>query len=726
MPCRTRRRARAPHNPKITRPNDAWGSKDPLEEQVTRLSHRWPLALALLAAVGAASLAAQEPDSVIRIEPVLVRVLPSTIGMGTPYPVSVIAGAELTRGVAPAFIEDAVRAVPGLQVQNRYNLAVGERLSIRGFGPRSQFGVRGLRVIVDGIPATLPDGQATLDHLDLAGLGRVEVIRGPASAAYGNAAGGVLHFQSLDPALVPQGVTARSAVGSDGLWTLQAHATGTSGETGYRVGVSRMTYDGFRRDPIADDGSVFGGGTRSIFNGTVDFPFAGGEMHVVANAVDLEARNPGSLPRDRVDNEERGAWGFNVISGARKDVQQGQLGATWNRPVGENQVELATWGIRRELFNPIPGRVIDLVRNAGGVRGMMQGTAEMRSGAFGWRVGAEAELQDDDRKNFDNDDGEPAALILDQDERVRALGFFGQGRLDFTEAIAILAGARYDNVRFAVADRYTAGGDPDDSGQRSMAAFSPSIGIVFQPGERAEIFASASKAFETPTTTELANRASGAGGFNPLLEPQESITLEAGFRFGLAEGFSMEATAFTTDLTSGLVPFEVASDPGRTYYRNSGRSEYNGFEISGNGEIFADGSLRLAYTRINARYVSFRPNGEVYSGNRIPGVAPRSLDAVLAYAPRGGFVEVRGLWRDSVPVDDAATTRASPYFLLDVTVGLDGYSLGNTQVSPFVRVDNVADTYYTASVVPNAFGGRFFEPGPGRTFSAGLALTWGY
>ncbi len=700
---------------------------DVLEESVIRLLHRWPQSLALAAALMNAPLAAQEePDTVFRIEPVLVRVLPSTIGMATPYPVSVIAGTELTRGVAPAFIEDVVRAVPGLQVQNRYNLAVGERFSIRGFGARSQFGVRGIRVVVDGIPATLPDGQATLDHLDLAGLGRVEVIRGPSSAAYGNAAGGVLHFQTLDPRLVPQAVTARSTVGSDGLWTVQANATGASGDTGYRVGVSRMTYDGFRTDPIADDGTVYGGGTRSIFNGSVDFPMAGGEMHLVANAVDLDARNPGSLPFDRIENEERGAWGFNIISGARKDVRQGQLGATWNRPVGENVLEMAGWGIRRELDNPIPGRVIDLSRNAGGFRGSLGGTADMRTGSFGWLFGAEAELQYDDRKNFDNDNGAPTDLILDQDERVRAFGIFGQGRLDFSASIAILAGLRYDDVRFTVADRFTAGGDPDDSGSRDMSSFNPSIGLVFKPGDAAEFFASASRAFETPTTTELANQSSGAGGFNPFLEPQTSVTLEVGFRFVPGPRFSLESSVFTTDVTSGLVPFEVPSDPGRIFYRNSGRSEYSGMEVTVDAELFPSATARLAYTRTNARYVSFRPEGVTYSGNRIPGIAPRSIDGVISYAPGLAFFELRGLWRQPIPVDDADTTRAPPFFLMDLSLGLDGYAVGDTRVSPFVRIDNVTGTYYIASVIPNAFGNRYFEPGPGRTFSVGLALGWGY
>ena len=126
-----------------------------------------------------------DPDSVVVLDPILVRVLPSTIGTQAPYPVSVLTGSQLTRATASTFIEEAIRAVPGIQVHNRFNFAVGERIAVRGFGPRSQFGVRGIRVLVDGIPATLPDGQATLDHLDLSSLGRVEALRGRNASLYG-------------------------------------------------------------------------------------------------------------------------------------------------------------------------------------------------------------------------------------------------------------------------------------------------------------------------------------------------------------------------------------------------------------------------------------------------------------------------------------------------------------------------------------------------------------
>jgi iron complex outermembrane recepter protein len=674
----------------------------------------------------ASAVAAQDPDSAVAIEPVLVRVLGSTIGTEAPYPVSVITGPELTRGTASAFIEEALRAVPGVQIHNRFNFAVGERIAIRGFGARSQFGVRGIRVLVDGIPATLPDGQATLDHLDLSGLGRVEVLRGPNAALYGNASGGVLHFRTTDPALVPASVGIRTTVGDFGMLTVQGTATGTAGNTGYRVGYTQLNYDGFRLNPEVDDGSAYGAATRSTFNGTVSLPLGGGTLRVVANGMKLDAENPGSLPQSGLDDGDRAAWGFNVRSGAMKDVKQGQIGASWMGDLGSTTAEFATWGIRRDLFNPIPGRVIDLTRNAGGFRTLFQGSTPLDDNAtFGWGAGFETEIQSDDRMNFRNDAGEPGAVIRDQDERVRGTGVFVQARLDVASDISLLTGLRYDHINFSVTDNLVSGGDPDDSGERSMGALSPSVGVVIAAGDHIEIFGSIGRSFETPTTTELANQPSGAGGFNPDLNPQFGVTLEGGARATIANRFAVEASLFSTNLKDGLVPFEVPADPGSVYFRNAARTDYDGWELSVDGAVAQDLRVRLAYTRVDATYKFYETDDDVFSGNKVPGLAPQRLDGVLIFDRGLGFIEVRGLWQDSVPVDDGGTASSPSYFIADARIGLDGLPLGQFTVAPFVGVANMFDEVYNSSVVPNAFGSRFFEPGPTRTYRVGLGITWG-
>ena len=684
--------------------------------------------LALLAAALAPSPGvSQEPDSVVTLEPVLVRVLSSSIGTRAPYPVSVVGGTELTRGTPSAFIDDALRAVPGVQVQNRFNFSVGERIAVRGFGARSQFGVRGIRVLVDGVPATLPDGQATLDHLDLAGLGRVEVLRGPNAALYGNAAGGVLHFRTADPARTPASATLRATGGSFGLRSIEGRATGTAGELGYRVGYTDLAFDGFRRDPVADDGSVFGQANRRTLNATVSAPLAGGTLRAVANGMDLDAENPGSLPQPTLDEGQRAAWSFNVRSGAFKDVSQGQLGLSWSGAVADTRAQLAAWGIRRELFNPIPGRVIELDRNAGGARALFEGSAATSDRVtFGWGAGVEAEVQSDDRQNFENDGGDPGDLILDQKERVRAAGVFVQGRLDVGRRVSFLTGLRFDHLAFRVDDAFTGGGDPDDSGDRTMSAVSPSGGVVVEVQQGVELYASIGRSFESPTTTELANQPSGAGGFNPDLDPQIGTTLEGGVRANLEERLAVEASVFRTKLDEGLVPFAVPSDPGRTYFRNAGEQTFEGVEIAVDGRPARGVTTRIAYTNVEARYDVFQSGADDFSGNRVPGLAPHRLDGVLLVDRGPGFFELRGLWQDDVPVDDEGTTSSPSYFVADVRVGLEDAAVGRLALAPFVGIANLFDATYNGSVVPNAFGdpGRYFEPGPTRSYRIGLGVTW--
>jgi iron complex outermembrane recepter protein len=691
---------------------------------VTR-AHKILVAFVVLGLFAPSAVTSQEPDSVVTIEPVLVRVLKTTMGSGLPYSVSVATGRELTRASTGVFLEEAVRAVPGIQIQNRFNMAVGERVSIRGHGPRAQFGVRGIRILVDGIPATLPDGQSTIDHLDLAGLGRVEVLRGPSAALYGNAAGGVLHFSTIAPSQSPAEASARVVSGSNGLLNVQGNVSGTTGDVGYRVGVSRMTYDGYRLNPVAGDGSVYGGGTRSVANGSVSLPLGGGTLRLVANGVDLDADNPGSLSQTLLDEGGRSAYRFNVISGTGKEMRQGQAGLSWMGPLRDWSAEIATWGIHRELVSPIPGRVVDVWRNAGGGRALFTREADFSEGTLSFGGGLEGELQRDRRYNFDNNGGAKGDLTLWQIERVANGAVFMQGRMDMRAGVSFLAGIRYDRTRFRSQDKFITVDNPDESGARVMSALSPSAGFVIDAADDFEVFASVSSSFETPTTTELVNRATGEGGFNPDLEPQTGFTVEGGIRGRLSAGASVEVTLFQTELEGELVPFEVPSDPGRTYFQNSGQSLHRGWEIAADTRLAPSVALRVAYTRVNARFETFRTDEDNFSGNRVPGLAPRRLDALLQADIGPAFLEARGLWQDDVPVDNGGAFASPSYFLLDARVGLDQFEAGGLLVSPFAALSNIFDVTYNSSVVVNAFGSRYFEPGPPRTFSLGLGLTFG-
>ncbi len=679
----------------------------------------------LLVSVVAPRAAAQEPPgSIVAIDSVTVNITrgPTRVGR-SPYAVSVLSGRELRLGNSGFSLEEAVQALPGVQIQNRYNYSVGEKVSIRGFGARSQFGVRGVKILVDGIPATLADGQGTLDHLDLGSLGRVEVLRGPSSALYGNGAGGVLSFETRPPPNVGIRQEAKAVVGENGLFRFQSTTSGTTGVTGYIVSVSTLAYDGFRTHP-STPGALYGLTDRVTINTQVSSPVGTGTLKVTANYFDLSSENPGQLPQSFLDEGNLQAWGFNVAQNTRKDVRQGQLGASWTGSIGSINSQFVGWGLFRELDNPIPPRVVDLSRTAWGARALFFTDAAERPGEVQWLGGFDADFQRDDRLNFDNEGGERGTLTLDQFETVRAIGVFLQTRGRLTERLSVVGALRYDRFRFAVDDALITNGNPDDSGDRIMSALSPSLGLHIRLSESFSIYGNLGTAIMTPTTTELANRPSGQGGFNPGLDPVRSITFEVGARGVASDRVGYEVAAFYTALDDELIAFEDPVQEGRTFFRNAGSSRYAGVEAALRTTLAGGVSGRVAYTYVAAVFDEFRVDGDVFDDNRIPGLAPHRLDALLRVSRRSWYGEIRGDYVDRVPVDNGNSAFADSYGLIDLRTGLDRFRLGRLAVSPFGGVTNLFDTEYSASVSVNAFGGRFFEPGPGRAFYIGLGAAY--
>ncbi|MFV2007372.1 MAG: TonB-dependent receptor family protein [Longimicrobiales bacterium] len=679
----------------------------------------------LLASFGARQVAAQEPPgAIIAIDSVTVNITrgPTRVAR-SPYAVSVLVGRELQVGNSGASLEEALQALPGVQIQNRYNYSVGEKVSIRGFGARSQFGVRGVKILVDGIPATLADGQGTLDHLDVGSIGRVEVLRGPSSALYGNGAGGVLSFETRPPPTVGFRQEARAVAGENGLFRFQATTSGRSRGTGYFVNVSTLDYDGFRTDPNTP-GALFGHTDRLTVNAQVSSQAGSGTLKVTANYVDLNSENPGQLPESFLDDGNLQAWGFNVAQNTRKAMRQGQLGASWSGTIGNLNSQLVGWGLFRTLDNPIPPRVVDLARTAWGARALFFTDAAERPGQVQWLGGFDADFQRDDRLNFDNERGRRGTLTLEQFETVRAVGVFLQTRGRLTERLSVVGALRYDRFRFAVDDGLVAPGDPDDSGDRVMSALSPSLGLHVQLSESFSVYGNVSTAITTPTTTELANQPSGRGGFNPTLDPVRSTTFEIGARGVVGDRVGYEVAAFSTALDDELIAFEDPVQEGRTFFRNAGSSRYAGLEAALRTTLAGGVSGRVAYTYVAAEFDEFRVDGDVFDGNRIPGLAPHRLDALLRVSRGSWYGEIRGDYVDRVPVDNGNSAFADSYGLIDLRTGLDRLRLGRLEISPFGGVTNLFDKAYSASVSVNAFGGRFFEPGPGRAVYVGLEAAY--
>jgi iron complex outermembrane receptor protein len=673
-----------------------------------------PISVLLFWCGGLSSLSGQEPlpaDSAtpLALPGVTVTILRTPLPLArTPYAVSVVSGDAVAGGRPGLALDEALRAVPGVQIDNRYNYALGERISIRGFGARAQFGVRGVRVLVDGIPATFPDGQTSLSHLDMGFLSRVEVVRGPASSIYGSSAGGVIQLSTVEPAPGERIRMAGVTAGSHDLLRGEAAVGATDARGAYLVRVSHQGYGGERDHSTA----------RNLrLHATGRYATGIGDLRVSASAVDYDADNPGSLSAELLAEDRTQAFRNNVLQGTGEEGRQGQVGVSLRRQAGPGELEVALYGIAREVLNPIPASIIDLERAVGGGRAIFQAAGTRGSLA----LGVEGAVQRDDRRNFANDGGESGSLTLDQRESVDDVGLFAQATVRPLAPLTLLAGLRFDWYRFSADDRFVEG-DPDDSGSIRMSHASPSIGAALELDKAASVYANLATAFETPTTTELANRPDGSGGFNPELEPQEILSLEAGLRGGIRFA-SYELAGYTAEVTNALIPFEVAEMPDRQFFRNAGSARHRGVEAALATTLLTPLSARLAYTFTDARFLSYETDDAVLDGNRVPGISPHRADLVLTLSAGRPFLAVDTRYSSRTPVDDANSAHSPSYFVTDLRLGARGVPFGGATLEPVIGLSNLFDAEYNSSVVVNAFGRRYFEPAPGRAVHVGLRVA---
>jgi iron complex outermembrane receptor protein len=671
-----------------------------------------------------------DTTSPVPLAPLVVMVLRSSLDLArVPAAVTVVDASAAARSGPGLGLDDALRAIPGLQVDNRYNYALGERVAIRGFGARTQFGVRGIRVLVDGIPATLPDGQTALDHVDLAGIGRAEVLRGAASSIYGNAAGGVILLESAVPPRVPFRQELRTVAGSAGLLRMESRTAGTMGRSWYGLDLTRLTYDGYREHSAA---------ANLYTTARIGYRGARDDLRLVLRFVDFDAENPGALSDSLLALDRGRAFPNNVTQRTGKTSRQLQLGGSWQRVLGSGALEVAAYGLGREVENPTPPQVIGIDRRAAGARVVYHGTAVLGEAEAGpeagprelrWTVGIEVDRQRDDRTNHVNVQGDLGPLALDQLEWVTGTGAFAQLAVPLATRLTALGGLRYDAFHFRVHDRFMVNGDPDDSGSRGMAALSPSLGLVYEAGAAASIYANFGTSFQTPTTTELANRPAGAGGFNPDLDPERTRSLEAGVRGWIGGSAGTPATyqlaIYHARTRNALIGFEVPEVPGRTFYRNAGSAVHRGIEAEGTAQLRDDVALRLSYVYTDARFGSYKTGGEVLDGKRVPGVAPHRAEAGLSYRTGRWHAELWGRRVAGIPADDRNTATSPGYTLAGLRAGADGVRIAGVEIAPFAGVDNLFDTRYNTAVSINAFGGRYYEPGPGRSFFAGGRVGFG-
>lgn len=663
-----------------------------------------------------------DQSSWVELQPIVVtapRV--DTLITEVPAAISVVESDDIQLAQPTLGLDESLVRIPGIFSQNRFNFAQDLRLSIRGFGARAAFGIRGIRIVVDGIPATLPDGQSQVDSLDLGSTQRVEVMRGPASALYGNASGGVIHIITEEGPETPF-VEARTTHGEYGLWKMQLKSGGQTGPLNYLFNTARLEYGGYRDQSRTE--SV-------VFNGKLRFDIDdASELTALINILDSpRADDPGGVSREDIEMEgRRAAAAVNRENQTGEEVSQQRFGLIYRRALGAlHDVQVNGYFTARQFRGAIPFRVVGFDRHfvGGGIQYGYRGELFGRKSRL--TVGLDVQHQVDRRKNYTNDNGEPGdELLLNQDEKVTSVGPYIQEELGLLDNLTLVLGGRYDNVRFQVDDFFLTDGD-DDSGSRTFDQLTGRFGLLYRPQPEVNVYVNIAQSFETPSTTELVNRppddqSHDPGGLDPDIDPQKAINYEMGVKGRVFHRLSYELALFYILLRDELIPFE---EQGRTFFRNAGKSKRYGLELGLGFEMMQGLRTSLAYTYLHAEFREFgQDNGEDLDGNDVPGLPDHQIHAEIFYRHDWGFYGGFDVLHVSdFFVNDANTEKNSAYTVANLRLGYD-YIWEHWTLAPFLGIQNLFDEAYNSNVRINAFGGRFFEPAPELNVYGGLSVAY--
>ncbi|MFV5440776.1 TonB-dependent receptor [Acinetobacter oleivorans] len=635
-------------------------------------------------------------------------------------------------------LTEVVKGIPSLQLRNRENYAQDLQLSMRGFGARSTFGVRGIRLYVDGIPATMPDGQGQTSNIDLSSLDHVEVLTGPFSSLYGNSSGGTI-LTSTKEGQGKDSIELSYSGGSHdksraGL-VLQGGAKGAN-EPSYVISSSYFDTDGYREHSGAE---------KVLNNAKLSWSLDdGSKINWITNYVKIHADDPGGLTHADWENNPKQVVQNVLDYNARKEIDQIQTGLTWSKPINDqHELYAMTYMGQRQVtqYQSIPdtvqknpntpyqaGGVIDFKRNYYGADFRWTGKELLPNTTLS--VGVALDAMKEDRQGYQNfndtgDKGVKGALRRDEDNTLWNIDPYLQASWQFLPTWRLDTGVRYSNVHYKSKDYYIVGLNGDNSGKTSYEEVLPSVALSWQITPEVLVYASYAKGFETPTFTEMAYPAQG-GASTLDLKPSTSDTYETGLKSQNQLG-DFTLAVFQTKTKNDIVSAE--SFAGRSTFRNADKTLREGVEFAWNKKLWRDLTAIASYTYLDATFDSTVPAAgkisEIPEGNAIPGIAKNQAYASLAWQPSHGLyggVEVQ--YMDKVYVNDTNSDAAPSYSVTSANVGY-AWVMGDWKVNSFARVDNLFDKNYAGSVIVNDSTqpvGRYFEPADGRNWSAGLRV----
>ncbi|WP_434122446.1 TonB-dependent receptor PqqU [Klebsiella pneumoniae] len=695
------------------------------------LSVRHAALPALLLPLIAAAQAADEQTMVVTAAPTMVSEL------DTPAAVSVVNGDEMRQAAPRVNLSESLGAVPGLQVQNRQNYAQDLQLSIRGFGSRSTYGVRGLRIYVDGIPATMPDGQGQTSNIDIGSVDTIEVLRGTFSALYGNSSGGVINVTS-QTGTQPPTVEASSYYGSFGTWHYGMKATGAvgdgshAGDVDYTVSTNRFTTHGYR------DHS---GARKNLANARLGVRINDvSKLTLLLNSVDIKANDAGGLTADEWrDNPRQSPRGDQYNT--RKNTRQTQAGLRYERQLSaQDDLSVMMYAGERETtqFQSIPrapqlkpshaGGVIDLTRHYQGIDTRLTHRGELLVPVT-LTAGLDYENMSERRKGYENfvmvngapQYGEQGALRRNERNLMWNVDPYLQTQWQLTDKLSLDAGVRYSSVWFDSNDYYITPGNGDDSGDASYHKWLPAGSLKYALTDAWNVYLSAGRGFETPTINELSYRSDNQSGLNFGLKPSTNDTVEIGSKTRIGNGL-FTAALFQTNTDNEIVV--DSSSGGRTSYKNAGKTRRQGMELGLDQQFGESWRLKAAWTWLDATYRTNVCDDASCNGNRIPGIARNMGYASFGYQPEQGWYAGSDIrYMSDIMANDENTAKAPSWTVVGLTTGYK-WSYGRMDMDLFGRIDNLFDREYVGSVIVNESNGRYYEPAPGRNYGIGLNLAW--
>ena len=634
----------------------------------------------------------------------------------TPAAVSTIEQDAIAQGQQRVRLDESLNRVPGVFLQNRDNFAQGQRISIRGFGARAPFGVRGITVMVDGIPYTLPDGQAQLDAIDLDSAERIEVIRGPSSVLYGNAAGGVIDITTADGRDNP-GTRLRMGAGSDGYQKVALQNGGVQGDWSHHISLTGLNVDGYREQSSTE---------KYLLNAKLRRELGSDRaLTAIINLLDNpRSEDPGALNAREVAEGRDQAAPNSLALDAGQTVDQQLIGLQYeDLSAGEGELYLKGFIAQRDFEQQLPfvgSSRLGYQRDYMGASAEYHHEVTLGNLPLNYIVGVDAARQKDDRfRNDVNPQGAVGEPLADETQTATSTGVFAQGDLALSELLTLSLGTRFDRVDLDVDDDFAA--DGDQSGQRTFNEWSGSAGLSYRYRPQHQAYINTGTAFETPTFSEFANPA--GGGFNPSVEPQKAWNREVGLR-GYIEPLALDydVALFSVRVRDELVPYD---EGGRTFYQNAGDTKRDGVELALGWQLADQWRLDSALTLARYEFDEFATPSERFDGNRIPGLPEQTWVNQLTWENLDErFATLETEYVGDLVADNANETSVDSYWLVNLRVG-DGWQLSQqTRLSAYVGLRNLLDEEHYSNVRLNGTFGRFYEPAPGRSVYGGVELSF--